>query len=57
MGVIGLDFSGLGQEQLAGCCEHGDEHFVCMKYGEIFDGRGTFKFSRRTVLSSMDLHS
>jgi hypothetical protein len=36
--VLGLDFSGLGQEQLAGCCEHRDEHSVSMKYGEFLDG-------------------
>ena len=49
MGVFGRDFSGLGQEQIAGCCEYGDEHFVSMKDGEFLDGRGTFGFSRRTV--------
>ena len=44
MGVLGRDFSGLGQEQLAAWCEHGSELSVCMKYGEFLVGGGTFKF-------------
>jgi len=38
MGMLGRGFSGLGQEQLAAWCEHGDESSVSMKYGEFLVG-------------------
>ena len=35
MGEGGLELSGSEQEELAGCCEHGDELFVSIKSKEF----------------------
>jgi hypothetical protein len=35
MGERGLDSSGSGQKQVAGCCEHGNEPSGFLKCGEI----------------------
>jgi hypothetical protein len=32
---VGLDFSGSGQEQVAGFCEYGNEHLGVTKYGNV----------------------
>jgi hypothetical protein len=31
-----MDLTGSGQGQLAGCCEHGNEHYGFIKCGEYF---------------------
>jgi hypothetical protein len=32
-----MDWTGLGQQQVAGLCEHGNEPSVSTKYGEFID--------------------
>ena len=37
MGQCRLDLSGLGQGEVAGCCEHSHESSVSIKFGEFLD--------------------
>jgi hypothetical protein len=37
IGWDGVDWIGSGYRQVAGCCEHGDEHSDSMQCGEFLD--------------------
>jgi hypothetical protein len=36
-GCRGLDLSGSGEGQMAGCCEHGNERWASVKCGEFVE--------------------
>jgi hypothetical protein len=49
MGVLGLDSYALEQGQVAGCCEHGNEHRVRYDAGHFLAGSRTFISCTRTL--------
>jgi len=46
----GLDCSGLGERELAGSCENGNEQSCSTKFAEVLPSWWTVKFSRMYLL-------